>query len=207
MINQHSLNAPLFLKDLDTAIFSHLLMPNTQIRLIEEFPEAGFTLHSIEKDHPNCNIPYQFHGINLGTFGEGLYQKILSDYWIQFFKEVSSTSYKENLSQLFGISLKDCKTRLEMSRYGHGDYMEKHYDREPKKRLTQLFYFNKGWSENWGANFNVLDKENTENIVFSVPPLSIYSVAVLCTNKAWHEVTKNRGPDIRKAAVVEYFYQ
>ena len=77
---------------------------------------------------------------------------------------------------------------LDPLRKESGDFISKHFDRQPDKVLVQLFYFNYFWDVRWGGSFRLFSNQNNQELL-SLPPWMYFSFALKPNQQAWHEVT------------------
>ncbi|MEH2026982.1 hypothetical protein [Nostoc sp.] len=70
---------------------------------------------------------------------------MFSSIWRQMIEELWTSAYRQALTQMSGVELKDCAMVIGFRRYNLGHCHRPHTD-EPSKALTHLLFFNEQWS-------------------------------------------------------------
>lgn len=207
MIDTQIFSSPILLASNSIAILSNPFSAESFCQLANDFSTLDFKpVRVVEEDVPNSGLGVCMNVVDFGYYNVSAWLRSqLPLSWEKLFKQAASASYKKKLGSLMHTDLSECLTRLEMASYPKGGYLAAHYDREPKKVLTQLFYLNAHWDVEWGGDFCILSPDNTHHVVATVPPVYIYSVVVLADEKAWHAVSPVLGPNTRKIAAIEYY--
>ena len=94
----------------------------------------------------------------------------LSSIWRQLIEKLW-TAYRQALTQMSGVELKDCAMVIGFRRYNLGHCHRPHTD-EPLKALTHLLFFNEQWSMDWGGCLRILLDEKPESIFQDIAPLN-----------------------------------
>jgi Rps23 Pro-64 3,4-dihydroxylase Tpa1-like proline 4-hydroxylase len=208
-LNLDALNHALKLEQFDGYLLNNLLHENKHEVLNKAFPQNNFErigTDIVQNTGYAAQVSYQFEYIYLDNFATLETNPHLDPVWFALFSELASANYNKHLSKLVQMNLSNKKIAFEFIRYQPGDYISKHYDKQPNKVLVQLFYFNHFWDIRWGGNFKMLSSHDHTEII-SLPPLIHSSVILKATPQAWHEVTPvvADAKDLRIALQVEWF--
>ncbi len=65
--------------------------------------------------------------------------------WRQLIEELCTPAYRQALTEMSGVELKNCAMVIGFCRYNPGHCHRPHTD-EPSKALTHLLFFNEQWS-------------------------------------------------------------
>lgn len=206
MFNYLAAQNALKVENHDMWIFSSLLQESFLNELIKAFPQQSYVRKIEQKTNPNYdtirydNLDYLDAG-HPSTFGD----KNISDIWKSFYNELNSKKYLSIIENLTGEDLSDVDIHLWFMRYHDQGYLSKHYDRQPNKVLTQVFYFNDLWTSDNGGYFNLLTSSPSNNIIYSMIPNKIHSVLIKCNESAWHEVSPVKNTKEARCSVnIEY---
>ncbi|HLB43329.1 MAG TPA: 2OG-Fe(II) oxygenase [Gammaproteobacteria bacterium] len=165
---------------------NNLIQVDIQPLLVNQFPKEGFTKTSrLEGDGKH----YQFEVLNLIQSNEicdSLYH--LSPTWQNFIKELASSAYINNLAKYIQRDLDGLRLDIGLFRFNENDWVDIHIDRKDKI-LTQLFYFNDYWQEDWGGDLYILSEANLKSVLAKVKPLVSHSATIVRTDNAWHYVS------------------
>lgn len=184
-------------------LFSNLIANEEQIQLLTSYPEDGFQL-SKKDTGPSKHYCFDIMPLvkNNIVLDIPLYEDRI---WRDFISEISSKQYNDQLSQCLNIDLSTTKINIGLYRFKFGHWVEPHVD-NLNKIVTQIFYFNKDWNIENGGFLQLLLNKNSENYFFSLAPLSIYSVAIVRGDSAWHSVTPiNHLSLSRKTLQLEFY--
>lgn len=211
MLNLSALDNKIEIVSYDTYLVTHLILPEFQRKLVETYLSHGFKEFTLQKGNENIekNFGYQFEFLSLeDTSKEYLIEKGFEALWVEFIQQITSSVYIAKLSEATNIKLQDKNYKLEFTRYRPGDWSDPHYDKQHKKVLTQLFYFNAFWDIDWGGYLNVLNPSDLNQIVLAVPPLVHSSLLIKATPNAWHGVSKvNMNAEMPRLNAVLQFYE
>ncbi|MFJ4656820.1 2OG-Fe(II) oxygenase [Nocardia sp. NPDC088792] len=111
----------------------------------------------------------------------------LSPIWRELIGELLGAGYRAALAELTGAELDDCVVEARLDRYGEGCWIEPHTDRADKV-VTQLFYFNEPWRDEWNGEFRVLRGPQLDDYARRVPPRLGTSVIMRRSEHSWHGV-------------------
>lgn len=117
----------------------------------------------------------------------------LSNIWQQLIEELWTDSYREALTEMSGVELKNCPMDIGFRRYKSGHKHHPHTD-EPNKVLTHLLFFNQQWSVDWGGCLRILKDSQPESSFQDILPLNNSSVVIVRSNNSWHTVTPLTSP-------------
>ena len=112
----------------------------------------------------------------------------LSSIWRQMIEELWTPAYRQALTQMSGVELKDCAMVIGFRRYNLGNSHHPHTD-EPSKALTHLLFFNEQWPMDWGGCLRILLDEKPESVFQYIAPLNQFSAVIVRSNNSWHMVT------------------
>ncbi|MHC5762495.1 2OG-Fe(II) oxygenase family protein [Nostoc sp.] len=112
----------------------------------------------------------------------------LSSPWRQVIEELWTPAYRQALTQMSGVELKDCAMVIGFRRYNLGHCHRPHTD-EPSKALTHLLFFNEQWPMDWGGCLRILLDEKPESVFQDIAPLSQFSAVIVRSDNSWHMVT------------------
>lgn len=165
---------------------NNLIQPAIQSQLVAEYPTAGFTRASRLE---GSGKHYQFEVLNLihqNHHCDAL--QTLSPIWNQFIKELGSEYYLKQLSHYVEQEFNNIRIDIGMFRFYENDWVEIHTDREDKI-LTQLFYFNETWENDWGGELYILPEQHLNSILAKVEPHITHSAIIVRSDDAWHYVS------------------
>jgi hypothetical protein len=112
----------------------------------------------------------------------------LSSPWRQVIEELWTPAYRQALTQMSGVELKDCAMVIGFRRYNLGHCHRPHTD-EPSKALTHLLFFNEQWPMEWGGCLRILFDEKPESVFQDIAPLNQFSAVIVRSDNSWHMVT------------------
>ncbi|MEH2435266.1 MAG: 2OG-Fe(II) oxygenase family protein [Nostoc sp.] len=112
----------------------------------------------------------------------------LSSLWRQMIEELWTPAYRQALTQMSGVELKDCAMVIGFRRYNLGHCHRPHTD-EPSKALTHLLFFNEQWPMDWGGCLRILLDEKPESVFQDIAPLNQFSAVIVRSDNSWHMVT------------------
>ncbi len=107
--------------------------------------------------------------------------------WQKFIAEITLPTYIETILQLANIVAPTYNINIGFYTFNNGGWVSPHID-NPGKIFTQIFYFNQFWDVTWGGKLNLLQSNNPDDIIFSIPPLSNYTATIFRGNNTWHMV-------------------
>ncbi len=112
----------------------------------------------------------------------------LSSPWRDVMAEVLAPTYRQTMSNLTGIDVRQMPMLAHFWRFAPGSYFRPHIDL-PHKVVTQLFYFGEGWQPNWGGYLRLLSEGDMSAVVVEYPPTLNTSVIRVRSENAWHAVS------------------
>ncbi|MER3495330.1 MAG: proline hydroxylase [Mastigocladus sp. ERB_26_2] len=112
----------------------------------------------------------------------------LSSSWQQMIEQLWTPAYRQALTQMSGVELKNCAMIIGFRRYNPGHCHRPHTD-EPSKALTHLLFFNEQWPTEWGGYLRILNNEQPESVFQDILPLSQLSAVIVRSYNSWHMVT------------------
>lgn len=165
------------------AIFDNLLSTEIQQQLISTYPEDGFTKN--QRLQPPGKL-YSFSMLQLVDNGK-LTQPMKNELWADLIDSLLDQQYRERLAEVLSIDLSDARINIGLYQFDKDDYVDIHLDHD-NKLVTQLFYFNTDWAVNDGGFLHLLKNEQQTSSFLRLPPISMYSVAIVRSDSAWHAV-------------------
>lgn len=108
--------------------------------------------------------------------------------WAEVLEDLLSPQYKESLSRLAGIDLRDAELEASLRRWDRGAHLGPHRD-NPDKLLTHIVYFERDWAAERGGCLRILGSENEEDVVAEIPPHLGTSSLLVRSERSWHSVT------------------
>lgn len=157
-------------------LWSEMLASNEDIALIYKFCHSASPELS---DRWRDRIAQGRLSSNLGN---------LSSPWRQVIEELWTPAYRQALTQMSGVELKDCAMVIGFRRYNLGHCHRPHTD-EPSKALTHLLFFNEQWPMDWGGCLRILFDEKPESAFQDIAPLNQFSAVIVRSDNSWHMVT------------------
>ncbi|MGE7308092.1 2OG-Fe(II) oxygenase [Priestia megaterium] len=174
------------------------------LQLCLKFPANNFK-HTIKND---SNKNYNMYNLQLVKNSEiiSTNSEIIDDIWTNFAKELLSDSYRNTLEKYVGESLSNLKMDIIFWRYEKGCWLDAHLDKE-EKLVTQIFYFNEHWEDNWGGHLLVLNSENLNDIAHKVSSKVNSSAIIYRDENSWHAVEEvsNLALESRKSLQVIFY--
>ncbi|AUG78264.1 2OG-Fe(II) oxygenase superfamily protein [Kitasatospora sp. MMS16-BH015] len=153
-------------------------------RLRASFPEAGFT--KVSSADPQKTYTMWTRVLHPADESEATE---LPEPWREFLAEVTGPAYRAQLSELTGIDLAESPVEVNLWRYPHDCWLDPHVDKE-SKLVTQVFYFNRPWPEEWGGNLLLLGSGAVTDVARRVAPADNTSVVLVRSGNSWHAVEK-----------------
>lgn len=157
-------------------LWSEMLASNEDIALIYKF---------CDRASPELSVRWRDR-ITQGRLSSNLGN--LSSIWRQVIEEMWTPAYRQALTQISGVELKDCAMVIGFRRYNLGHCHRPHTD-EPSKALTHLLFFNEQWSMDWGGCLRILFDEKPESVFQDIAPLGQFSAVIVRSDNSWHMVT------------------
>jgi Rps23 Pro-64 3,4-dihydroxylase Tpa1-like proline 4-hydroxylase len=154
--------------------------------LLQQFPTDNFVPASRTQGEGKH---YKFEVLNIISHNDvqdAFYQ--LSNDWQKFITELASTRYLSALSNFLQINFNAYSVDVGLFRFNPQDWVEVHTDR-PDKILTQLFYFNDNWADDWGGELYILAEPHLSSVLSKVKPSVDRSAIIVRSDAAWHYVS------------------
>jgi len=135
------------------------------------------------------------------------YESELSDAWRRLARDLCSAAYREALSTLTDLDLRQAPMEVNVFHYGPGASLGAHPDL-PDKRVTHILYFNESWDRAHGGCLNILRSKDPADVAALVEPLVGNSAVLVRSNNSWHAVS-SVVPDqrISRRSMTVTFYQ
>lgn len=127
--------------------------------------------------------------------------------WQNFIRYIVSNDYRLSLENYINKELSTCQIEVNIWGYPNSGFLAPHIDKD-KKFVTQLFYFNTKWEDNWGGSLRILNSNNINDFGHEIFPNTKDSIILTQSNNSWHAVTRQRGPqDIVRKVVQLIFWE
>jgi 2OG-Fe(II) oxygenase superfamily len=165
--------------------------------LIDTFPTDGFEWHSqrriLESIGKRGSDAWYQHSVAtraLLELGETRPSRPedLSDVWSAVAEDLTSTEYRERLTELTGHDVRGLRMQAHFWRFDEGAFFQPHVDK-PHKIVTHLFYLTDQWSPDMGGCFQVLGSDDSSDVHTEIPPVPNNSIVLRRTDNAWHSVS------------------
>lgn len=182
----------------DWGFSDKLIKPKYKEDLIKSFPSDTYlacTSHREDKSYSmqQRSIPRNEH--------ERL--QLLTPLWHNLINEILSKRYIDFLSILSGLDLKTNIIEINLWKYSAGNWLSPHTDKE-NKVFTQLFYFNKTWTEAWGGALRILNSSNEEDYYKQIFPGPCSSVFLKRCSNSWHAVSLQNSNESRNVLQIVF---
>ncbi len=212
MINLSALKNRVEVIPYDTYIVTDLLNSECQQEMSTHYPTNHFKEFTLQKGNESVdeNFQFKFEFFSLEHNHLLYLQKMgFNPQWTDFINFITSSKYRECLSDIVNLNLNNTNYKIEFTRYKEGDFLDAHYDKQSKKILTQLFYFNTYWKTSWGGYFHILNPHDIDQTVIAIPPLTNYSVLIKSSINAWHKVSQihPKAEQARVNMVLEFYME
>lgn len=152
-------------------------------RLADMFPTEGF----VRRNESN-----RATGKSYRNFSRPLNwpedEEALDPEWRRLVVDLLSTDYREHVARMLGQE-QAAELELRLVYHSPGDWLGPHTDREDKL-FSQIIYFNRGWSADWGGCLQVLSHDDPASVVATISPELGASVLLARADNSWHQVTK-----------------
>lgn len=165
---------------------TNLIRKDAQSILAKEFPLNGFVSASRSMGQGKH---YRFEVMNIvekNDFKQSF--ETLTKTWQKFICELISHEYLTELQQFLGVDFAKCTVDIGLFKFNTHDWVDVHVDRHDKI-LTQLFYFNDDWQEDWGGELYLLAEPSLSFTLQKVQPTVDQSAFIVRSDNAWHYVS------------------
>jgi SM-20-related protein len=113
----------------------------------------------------------------------------LSESWRAFANDFLTAPYREAMSGLTGIDLRNSPVEVNVFHYGPGANLGPHLDLKDKI-VTHVLYFNERWNIEDGGCLNILGSSRAGDIAQTILPIVGNSVVLIRSEDSWHSVSK-----------------
>ena len=184
MINLEQLSNGLVLaQPMRVAIFDNLLSPAIQQQLASSYPHEEFEKN--QRLQPPGKL-YSFSMLHLVKDSQRVHP-IKKSVWVNLIDSLLDQQYRNCLADVLSVDLRYAHVNIGLYQFDKDDYVDIHLD-NANKLVTQLFYFNTDWAVNDGGFLHLLKNNKKTSSFLRLPPISIYSVAIVRSDTAWHAV-------------------
>ena len=157
--------------------------------LCASFPTAGF----IRSQRVSADKSYELSCRPLVT-ARGRTTLDLASCWQSLVEELCDPGYRDTVGRAFGLDLGDATMEITCWRYDPGCFLGPHLDK-PEKIVTQIFYFNETWREDWGGDLLILGGPSPSSELARIAPLAGASVLLKRCDTSWHAVRRVQSTD------------
>ncbi|MBT2339003.1 MULTISPECIES: 2OG-Fe(II) oxygenase family protein [Pseudomonas] len=126
--------------------------------------------------------------VEMGT-GTIAFAEELSDAWLSLARDLGSAHYREAMSRLTGIDLRDVPMEVNVFHYGPGASLGAHPDL-PDKLVTHILYFNESWNRDDGGCLQILSSNDPAAVIAEIEPLVGNSAVLVRSANSWHAVSQ-----------------
>lgn len=172
--------------------------------LCRQYPEQGFASYDIQPDEAAPG----YLGGKLEVYPLGANAADLAPPWKELVAEIRSAEYDDAIASFTRQRLAIATKRIRLVRYRVGSYIATHFDNQPNKILTQIFYFNRLWESQWGGSLELLlGYPAADQKIFSILPVISNSVILQSTERAYHRVSRVCSAEAppRNTMLIEWF--
>ncbi|MDZ4481529.1 2OG-Fe(II) oxygenase [Bacillus cereus] len=174
------------------------------LQLCAKFPKKNFT-HSMKESSDKM---YNMYNLPLITNNNIMIsnQDNIDNAWLELAKELLSDTYREALGEFVGESLKSLKMDAIFWEYKKECWLDAHLDKK-EKLVTQIFYFNEKWEDDWGGHLLILNSKNIKDLSHKMASFSNSSAIIYRDENSWHAVEKvsNTALESRKSLQVIFY--
>lgn len=169
-------------------VTNSVLEAETRWLLAREFPTEGFVLTeraggtSAGKGYHTWNLSLVQDGVPVAT-GMGRLTRL----WHDLVESLLGDAYRTAVAEATGQNLDGCALEVRAVRYGSGSWIDPHTDRADKI-VTQTWYFNEGWRQEWSGALRMLRSPSVDDIAAEVLPGLTDSVLLVPSPHSWHTV-------------------
>jgi hypothetical protein len=156
--------------------------------LVATFPSTGFTFTARSGDDKT----YAMSARPAVTDGRVLDGRDLSPQWRTFLEEVTGPGYRSAVQELTGVDLSAAALDVTFWRYDPGCWLSPHPDKDDKL-VSQVFYMNEQWQEDWGGWLGILRDDSARDPVRRIIPVAGTSALVVRSEDSWHMVAPVEG--------------
>lgn len=158
-------------------------------RLVEEFPDRGFTRTERASGRPGEK---GYRTDNLGLVRDGRPDpealRRLTPLWRELLDALCSPGYRSAVGELTGRDVSGAALEIRAVRYPAGAWIDPHTDRLDKL-VTQTWYFNANWPADHEGHFLVLGSSDAGDVRRRVLPRAGESIVMCPSEQSWHAVT------------------
>jgi Rps23 Pro-64 3,4-dihydroxylase Tpa1-like proline 4-hydroxylase len=171
------------------AFVDRLFSTSDAADLVETFPRDHFkTVKGYDGEKG-----YQYEARSLVMMGANVasQSEFLTPSWRRLADDLVSTDYREAMSLLTGMDLRDLPLEINIFHYGRSAWLGPHVDL-PDKLVTHVLYFNDSWNERDGGCLTILRSPNMNDTEKVILPLIGNSAVLVRSDNSWHAVTRVR---------------
>lgn len=131
----------------------------------------------------------------------------LSPAWRRLAEDLRSPQYRDLVSMLTGVDLRDAPLEVNVYHFGPRALLGAHTDL-PDKLVTHVLYFNEGWDPATGGCLSILGSADPADVVTEIQPLVGGSALLVRSDSSWHAVTPVAADSARsRRSVTVVFYR
>jgi len=171
------------------AFVDGLFSANDCAELVKTFPRDHFkTVEGYDGEKG-----YYYESRSLISMGANAptHCQSLSSAWKNLAEDLLSVEYRESMSRLSGVDLRELSIEANVFHYGRSAWLGPHVDL-PDKLVTHILYFNDAWDPEDGGCLTILRSRDMDSPVKIVPPIVGNSVVIVRADNSWHAVSRVR---------------
>src|SRR4026208_1069120 len=162
-------------------------------------PDAAALVETFPRDHFKTvkgydgEKGYQYGARSLVRMGANAasQSEFLSPSWSRLAEDLISKDYREAMSLLTGMDLRDLPLEINIFHYGRSAWLGPHVDLQDKL-VTHVLYFNDSWNERDGGCLTILRSPDMNDAEKVILPLIGNSAVLVRSDNSWHAVTRVR---------------
>ena len=117
--------------------------------------------------------------------------EFLSPSWRRLAEDLLSANYRDAMSRLTGMDLRELPLEINVFHYGRSAWLGPHVDLKDKL-VTHVLYFNDTWDERDGGCLTILRSSNMNDAEKVILPVVGNSAVLVRSENSWHAVSRVR---------------
>jgi SM-20-related protein len=131
----------------------------------------------------------------------------LNPAWRQLAMDLASAGYREAMSTLTGLDLREVPVEANVFHYGPGSWLGPHVDLIDKL-VTHVLYFNREWRSRDGGCLQILRSLDSPEAVAEISPIVGRSAVIVRSDASWHGVPRvRRAVRLSRRSLAVTFYR
>ncbi|MFD1708570.1 2OG-Fe(II) oxygenase family protein [Siminovitchia sediminis] len=170
--------------------------------LIKEFPEDGFK--TVKKTSEGKSYQMNHRTFINEQDGQANLDG-LSPIWEDLYSDLTSSLYRDMISEITKKKLKNCKIGASFWQYDERCFLSPHTDK-PEKVVTHLIYMEDSWQERRGGCLHLHLEEKSYPIFRTIIPVIDNSVLLVTSENSWHSVSPVLGEKWQRKSLQIVFW-